>query len=369
MLPSVLALSLVLTKNDSTLLDYAVESRIYPENPDLMFVTMRGGGMSVWNISTAHASNPKNEFFLNVTYGVEGQDRRGSTMVVTELGDRPKSGLLVLNVSDSSGPVSVKLMARLTLSINGSLHTKIYYREADKRSFAIITSGLTHSSCRNMVTAVEITDPMRPVEVARVSTAAKCTEGVIIVDDVAFIGSYCSNEVVTISLSNLPSSMHVLQTVTNSSYENMVSAVFNSSYSIRPNGAQQDVRHQNKRGQYLFAASYANPGGLVTFNLSELAAGRIVEAGRLITHNSSRANRIHLHESKPLAFLALEKDDDRAVGGGGIAVVDISEPKTPMLLTSIHIPDESSRMYCLASSGDFLYAFGATAKAMYVYRI
>eukprot|EP00729_Bicosta_minor_P007611 gene7611-314_t len=48
-------LSLSTTVKDNVALNYAVESRIYPEDPSALYVTLRGGGMSKYNISTPSA--------------------------------------------------------------------------------------------------------------------------------------------------------------------------------------------------------------------------------------------------------------------------------------------------------------------------
>ena len=119
----------------------------------------------------------------------------------------------------------------------------------------------------------------------------------------------------------------------------------------------------------LFSASYAAPGGLVIFDTEQMsAAGEAVEVGRVITHNSSRANRVHVRHDLQMAFLALEKADD---GGerGGVAIVDVSEPTNPQLLLNQSIPSTTSRAYCLATKGNFLYVFAAMSHQMYVYEI
>ena len=91
--------------------------------------------------------------------------------------------------------------------------------------------------------------------------------------------------------------------------------------------------------ELLFSATYADPGGLVIFNLSSVLPGGgggggggeavglrpaprfPAELSKMIRNDTARANRVHLHPSG-VAFLALEKghgDDSR----GGIAAVDV----------------------------------------------
>ena len=121
----------------------------------------------------------------------------------------------------------------------------------------------------------------------------------------------------------------------------------------------------------LFSASYADPGGLVIFNMTSVRLGgrasdtttplangggggdtaAVVvpassfpaELSTLIRNDTARANRVHLHPSG-VAFLALEKghgDDSR----GGLAAVDVRDPRVPTLLEAVRTPDNSSRTY------------------------
>lgn len=96
--------------------------------------------------------------------------------------------------------------------------------------------------------------------------------------------------------------------------------------------------------------------------------GALVEVGRLISHNTSRANRVHVRADLSLAFLALEKADD---GGerGGVAIADVRDPAAPRLLLNQSIPSTTSRAYCLATKGEYVYVFAAMAQAVYVYKL
>ena len=79
--------------------------------------------------------------------------------------------------------------------------------------------------------------------------------------------------------------MAVVEATQDAAFENMVSGVYGSSYNATENDAPA----------YLFSASYAAPGGVVVFDAAALARnGSLVEVGRSISHNSSRANRMHL---------------------------------------------------------------------------
>jgi hypothetical protein len=63
---------------------YAAESRNYPEAPDTLFTTMRGGGVKVFDISDPAELKPLAQWVTD--RAVEGQDRLGDLMVVAELG-------------------------------------------------------------------------------------------------------------------------------------------------------------------------------------------------------------------------------------------------------------------------------------------
>lgn len=332
------SLTLTATITDAARLPYAVESRTYPESPDLLLVTNRQGGLSAWN--TSDPAHPTPQLYWpgsngsTMGNGIEGQDRMGDLLVVAELGDRPRSALITINATTFAP------LGRAELSVDGALHCKLY-RAASSRTYAIITSGLTHNtSSRNHVTAVDVTDPWSPVEVASLALwgGAGCAEGVYVVDDVAFIASYCSAHVATVNLTALPSALTIAWQGQGAGYENMVSAMYNSSYG----GSAQRL---------LFSASYAAPGGLVVFDADVLGAqGALREVGRLITHNTSRANRMHVRADLRLAFLPLEKSDDGAERGG-LAVVDLAEPAAPRLLLNMSIPNATSRSYCLSTKG------------------
>ena len=63
---------------------YAAESRNYPEAPNTLFLTMRGGGVKVFDISEPAELKPLAQWTTD--RAVEGQDRLGDLLVVAELG-------------------------------------------------------------------------------------------------------------------------------------------------------------------------------------------------------------------------------------------------------------------------------------------
>jgi len=63
---------------------YAAESRNYPEAPNTLFVTMRGGGVKVFDISEPAELKTVAQWVTD--QAVEGQDRVDDLLVVAELG-------------------------------------------------------------------------------------------------------------------------------------------------------------------------------------------------------------------------------------------------------------------------------------------
>lgn len=63
---------------------YATESRNYPESPNTLFVTMRGGGVKVFDISQPAELKVMSHWVTD--RAVEGQDRFNDLLVVAELG-------------------------------------------------------------------------------------------------------------------------------------------------------------------------------------------------------------------------------------------------------------------------------------------
>ena len=160
-------------------LNYAAESRIYPEAPDALFITLRGGGITKYNITMpskpvleghyegigrcegqlppsqstpalvacvcARACvplNPCHPFLVLAdaetgtsnphthththTHNLAGQDRIGDLMVVATLGDKPDSGLVLLNVSETLHWPPTEELGRIKISLPGALHVKLY---------------------------------------------------------------------------------------------------------------------------------------------------------------------------------------------------------------------------------------------------
>ena len=138
-------------------------------------------------------------------------------------------------------------LARLPLSVDGALHVKLYRHASSARLCALVTTGLTHNTtARRRVVAIDVTDPRRPVEVASVAAwAAGCSEGVFVVDDVAFIGSAARttrrSRCVTLS-----GRLSVLNASSDVAYENMVSAEY-TLVSLDGDGGDRAARRRRGR--------------------------------------------------------------------------------------------------------------------------
>lgn len=112
---------------------YAAESRNYPEDSDTLFVTCRGGGMKVFDMMASPGELTAVARWSS-TAAVEGQDRLGSHLVVSELGLGPggpfpgSSGpkLHLFDVSSKPLPGDLTPVGSVDLSgvIDAILHVK-----------------------------------------------------------------------------------------------------------------------------------------------------------------------------------------------------------------------------------------------------
>ena len=331
--------------HDTQHLNFTAESRIYPEAPDLLWVTTRKSGLSVWNISEPLTPT------LVATWAehadVEGQDRMGDLLVVVDEGN---NGLLTFDVSGSNGTVLrflayLELQPRMPLPLGGALHTKLY--RTFGRTFAIVSMGWQQGSD---VVAVEVTDPLAPKQVVRLSTDVNCMEGILIVHDFAFIGGFCSTQFISVYLRGLASpspSMRIQDSQVNPAYNEMVGVAGSKA---------------------IYHASFTLEGGLLVFSLEEALHGRIHEIGRLLSPALFNANRVYLHEAKGFVVLPLEHQADYN-SHGGFALVDVRNVTAPILLDVVQEP--AAKVYCgnIHSSGEFAYSFGAESSTMNIYQV
>jgi hypothetical protein len=347
-------------------LQYVVQARSYPTSPRDLVTTMRGGGVAVWRWGAAGAANESAlavRSFVLPGVPTEGQDSLGDLLVVVAL----NRGVFTLDWP------SMVVRGSVNVSVSGALHCKLWRDTSTNRTFALITTGLTHVSAdEDYLVAVEVTDREHPVEVAKLNTPVHSTEGVLVLGDYAYVGGYVpNNKFVSVVLSGLTAKPAALQVHSSigprPEYDNMVGALANSSFRADEGGAAA-------RPPLMYFGSYARPGGLLIFQSQLDGTLQREPVGKLLTQDTARANRVHIHPSNDYALLALEKgvagtDTPPAGETGGLAVVDIRDPAAPALVARVASPERGGRVYTASwsPSGRFLVAFSAQNQTAFVY--
>eukprot|EP01045_Picozoa_sp_COSAG04_P037629 COSAG04_NODE_9703_length_839_cov_0.885135_1_plen_243_part_10 len=185
---------LLLRKERSAALSYAVQSRIYPEDPERMFVTTRDAGLAEYDVSEGGRPALQAQWGAAANHSLEGQDRIGDTLVVVDLN---LSGLHVFRLPH--GDHLVPPVGFLQFGRHGALHCRLYAAPGGGM-FALVSIGHgINSPCHLAV--VNVTQPDAPRLVTDVQTNVTCMEGVLVYRDYAFVGGYCdSHSLVVISL-------------------------------------------------------------------------------------------------------------------------------------------------------------------------
>jgi hypothetical protein len=338
--------SLVRVLHDARALDFAVKAKIYPEDPDSMFVTLRGGGISVYDVSARDA--PKLRSRWDTAKDVEGQDRRGDLLVVVA-----RSGaLLTFDVSDPDrirhlatldlasdpgliGAVTAKLLELFAGGPFGALHTKLY-RASDGRLYALVTATVSGE-----LVAVDVTDPQRPAQVGALRTDVQFIEGIYVHREHAFVGGFGYSEVYRAIDVSDPREMRVARSLSDAAYRQMVS--------------EMKPYHPD----LLYAALWNDPGGLAAFDVANPA--RFRPLGSLVRSDLARSNRVKLRDN--FAFLSLEQEP------GGFAAVDVTDAGSPGLIALVRGIHGISTPYTLGLNRDHLYVFGTEEAAMAVFRL
>jgi hypothetical protein len=330
---------------DAVALEHAVMANIYPEDRDTMYVTLRGGGVSVFDVSDPAAPTLRTRW--NSDEDVEGQDRRGDLLVVVA-----RCGALL--TFDVSRPDLVSLRGRVELEtrddplesfvgwvlrrVSGpfdALHVKLY-DAADGRRYALVTATATGE-----LIAVDVTDPASPKQAGAIDAGIQFIEGIYVHRDHAFVGGFGWSELFRAIDVSDPKQMRIAHTLQDVSYRQMVS--------------EMSPEHPD----LLFAALWNDEGGLGIFDVSDPPRFRLV--GRLVMPELARANRVKLQGS--LAFLPLEVDP------GGFAIIDVASPAVPVLVRlETNIPDISTP-YTLEVNRDHLYVFSSRGPRLAVFRL
>jgi hypothetical protein len=338
--------SLVRILQDDRALDFAVKAKIYPEDPDSMFVTLRGGGVSVYDVSAP--DDPRLRTRWDTATDVEGQDRRGDLLVVVA-----RSGaLLTFDVSD---PAEVRHLATLELDTQltrrgavvarvlklvgggpfGALHTKLY-QASDDRLYALVTA-----TASGELIAVDVTDPANPAQVGSVDTKVEFVEGIYVHRGHAFVGGFGDSAVYRAIDVSDPRAMRIVRSLPDESHRQMVSE-------MKP-----------EHPDLLFAALWKDPGGLGLFDVEDPANFRAL--GAVLRPELAWSNRVKVQGD--LAFLPLEQKR------GGFGVVDVGEPSSPGLVALVRDIRGVTKPYTLAVREDHLYIFGTREATMAIFRL
>jgi hypothetical protein len=349
-------------------LTYAVQSRVYPEQPDLMVVTTRGAGLALYNISSGSHPVLRAQWGALNRSSFEGQDRIGDTMVVVDL---HRSGLHVFSMSAAARRPMV-WAGFVAFEQAGALHCRLHAAPNGAGLFALVSIGHgIKSPCRLAI--VNVTLPHAPQLVTYFQTTVTCMEGVLVYDGHAYVGGYCdSHSLVVIALTPDIRTPRVVRTLHDPSYVNMVGALSPTAATAARNGG-------NGGAPLMYQALWAEPGGLAIFDIQQPAAP--TEIGKYLSPNTSYANRVQLSQpaarggvsgvgpiySSPAAhlyaFLPLEAGAEQS----GVAVIDVRQPRQPRLAQTWRVA--KGKMYCLCTYGSWVYAFGANTDTMYIFSI
>lgn len=331
---------------DPVALDFVVQSKIYPEDPDSMFLTLRGGGVSVYDVSV-----PANPILRTRWHGsddVEGQDRLGDLLVVVARAGE----LLSFDVSDRN---SVRLASRLALETDRSrleTLTGELLRVAGNGPFAALHVRLDVSPAGRIhafvtapesgeLLAVDVTDPARPVQVGRIDTGVQLVEGIFIHEHHAFVGGFGGSGVLRAIDVSDPRRMVAVGSLSDPDYRQMVSEM---------RATQPGV---------LFAALWGDPGGLAAFDVADPARVRLLD--KQVRPELRRSNRVKLSDG--YAYLPLEQTP------GGLAVFDVSDPEKLRFVAQSTGFQSVEMPYTLEVNGAYVYLFGSASASMAVLRL
>ena len=335
---STLELKVIKTIRDDLTLNYVVRSIIYPEDPNTLFLTLRGGGISTYDIT-----DPANPTFLThwdeePRRHVEGQDRIGNLLVVTDIS---RGGLFVFDVTD---PFKLVQLSYLNLEgIDNMLHCRIY--KADDRIYALFSGGFNYETgeLSDLLIAVDISDPENPFFVSKISTGIWGAEGLTLRENYAFLGGVGSHRFSVIDISD-PFEMTIVKTLEEPHYCQMVSQI-----------GDDGVLYVA-----LWGGLDSDKGGLAAFDISD--PRNIFELSHVLNKGMYKANRVKIQGD--YAFMPLEIED-----GGGLAVVDRTNPENLLYVKTVLDIPGVIKPYCLAVKEDYLYLFGSKTNSMVVMRM
>lgn len=364
----------VFNQTDRVAFNYVVESRMYPEDPGRVYLTLRGGGITVLDVrSSAGASPPPVVARWDTNWTIEGQDRRGGTLVVTELGRSPNETvgrgphlhLFRLGQGGLAHELSPFRSVNLSSYIDAVLHVKLHQSAAGDL-WALCTGGFaTRVSGALVAVRVQGEQDDATDEVHVLSTPIAMPEGIEVVGGAyAYVGGINSSDLAVVDVDN-PACMRVVRVIPGLGAQ-LVAGAWRDQ---RPFPVSSGVgRIGEPAASLLFLADWAEPGGLVAMNVSFPGAPVTVAAVRSM--ELARANRVKLVniDSRDFALLPLEQN-----GRGGVAAVDVTNATSLGLIPAgeARVPTSatvSNKVYCVAiTEQDIVLVFVAETATMYGY--
>ncbi len=333
-----LGLKVVKTIRDDLTLNYVVRSIIYPEDPNTLFLTLRGGGITTYDIT-----DPANPKFLThwdeePCRHVEGQDRIENLLVITDIS---RGGLFIFDVTDPSDLVQLSYL-NLEATDN-MLHCRIC--RVNDRMYAFFSGGFNFETgeLSDLFIAVDISDPKNPFFVSKIATGIFGAEGITLKEDYAFLGGFGSNKFSVIDISD-PFEMAIVKTLEEPHYCQMVSQI-----------GDDGVLYVA-----LWGGPYSDEGGLAAFSISD--PRNTFELSHVINKEMYKANRVKIQGQR--VFMPLEIED-----GGGVAIVDRTDPMNLLYVKTVSDIPGVIKPYCLAVKQDYLYLFGSKTNSMVVMQI
>ncbi len=337
--------------------NYVVSAKIYPDDPNHLFLTARGkqqegDGGGIFIFDTTKPEEPKLvsqwqptsiKGFTMSDNVMEGQDRLGNVFVSVSV---DTAELYVFTVSPSD---QLELKSWLTLQHTcfitclvdkfRVLHVKLYKKA--NRLYALITSPQAGT-----LIAVDITNLDHPKEIDYTKLTFfppvyRGAESISIHGEYAYVGAFHGHSLNVINLSELQAkdnpSLTLSNTIDNPYYDQMVSA--------------KDPRA--KYANFLYSASWSDHGGLIAFDLTN--PKNPIELSSVLNDQLAKSNRVKINSD--FAYLPLETNP------GGIGIIDISNPYHLAFVNAItNIHDDAGNKiitpYTLAIAHDYLYLFG-----------
>ena len=333
------------TQTDTKNLHFVVSSEIYDEDPDTMFLTLRGGGISVYNVSTPSEPTLLSHYD---TEDVEGQDRIGNTLVIVAR----KGKLVTLDVSDRT--VSPRMLGSVDLItdpnlmetafdwVNGirgnpfaALQVKLW--SSGGKTYAFVTA-----TASGELIAVDVTQPELPKQVGQIDTGVQYIEGIYIKDGFAFVGGFGRSKIYQAVDVRHPSNM-------------ILGKALQGKELMQMNSDMDPTCIPNT----LFAALGGDNGGVGAFDVTNPSNVTVVD--EIVHPLLGQANRVKISGASVL--LPLKQSP------GGLAVIN-SEDRSNLRLTGIARGLEGvDTPRTLQPNGDYLYVFGAETSSMATFKL